>query len=129
VPLLNSTVAWYEQALQATEGRFKGGIASEVEVQQANTRLETARAQAINVGVQRAQFEHAIATLVGKPASSFFAAAAFFAAADPIATPVRTPRARFVLTSVERESADQVAKLARRIKRTRLRLPARWGKW
>jgi NodT family efflux transporter outer membrane factor (OMF) lipoprotein len=69
--LLNSTVEQDEQALELTESRFKGGIASEVEVQQASTQLETTRAQAIDVGVLRAQFEHAIATLIGKPASSF----------------------------------------------------------
>jgi NodT family efflux transporter outer membrane factor (OMF) lipoprotein len=69
--LLNSTVAQYEQAYQLTDSRFKGGLASEVEVQQASTQLETTRAQAIDVGVLRAQYEHAIATLVGEPASSF----------------------------------------------------------
>jgi NodT family efflux transporter outer membrane factor (OMF) lipoprotein len=69
--LLNSTVAQYEQAFQLTDTRFKGGLASEVEVQQASTQLESTRAQAIDVGVQRAQYEHAIATLIGKPASSF----------------------------------------------------------
>jgi len=69
--LLNSTVVQYEQALQLTQSRFDGGLASEVEVQQASTQLETTRAQAIDVGVQRAQYEHAIATLIGKPASSF----------------------------------------------------------
>jgi len=69
--LLNSTVTEYEQAFQLTESRFKGGLASEVEVQQASTQLESTRAQAIDVGVLRAQNEHAIATLIGKPASSF----------------------------------------------------------
>ncbi|HXM99040.1 MAG TPA: efflux transporter outer membrane subunit [Candidatus Dormibacteraeota bacterium] len=69
--LLNSAVAQYEQAFQLTDSRFKGGLASEVEVQQASTQLETTLAQAIDVGVLRAQYEHAIATLVGKPASSF----------------------------------------------------------
>jgi NodT family efflux transporter outer membrane factor (OMF) lipoprotein len=69
--LLNSTVAQYEQAFQLTDSRFKGGLASEVEVQQASTQLETTRAQAIDVGVQRVQYEHAIGTLIGKPASSF----------------------------------------------------------
>ncbi len=69
--LLNSTVAQYEQAYQLTDSRFNGGLASEVEVQQASTQLETTRAQAIDVGVLRAQYEHAIASLVGKPASSF----------------------------------------------------------
>jgi NodT family efflux transporter outer membrane factor (OMF) lipoprotein len=69
--LLNSTVQQYQQALELTQSRFKGGIASEVEVEQASTQLETTRAQAIDVGVLRAQYEHAIATLIGKPASSF----------------------------------------------------------
>ncbi len=69
--LLNSTVVQYEQALQLNQNRFQGGIASEVEVQQAKTQLETARAQAIDVGVARAQFEHAVAVLIGKPPGSF----------------------------------------------------------
>src|SRR5713101_2486677 len=65
--LLNSTVALYEQALQLNQSRFQGGIGSEVEVQQAKTQLETTRAQAIDVGVLRAQYEHAVAILIGKP--------------------------------------------------------------
>jgi NodT family efflux transporter outer membrane factor (OMF) lipoprotein len=69
--LLSSTVVQYEQALELTESRFQGGLSSEVEVQQANTQLETTRAEAIDVGVARAQDEHAIAALIGKPASSF----------------------------------------------------------
>ena len=69
--LLNSTVAQYEQALQLNQSRFEGGVGSEVEVEQARTQLETTRAQATDVGVQRAQFEHALATLIGKPAGSF----------------------------------------------------------
>jgi NodT family efflux transporter outer membrane factor (OMF) lipoprotein len=69
--LLNNTVTQYEQALQLTENRFQGGIASEVEVQQAKTVLQTTRAQAIDVGVQRAQFEHAVAILIGKPPAEF----------------------------------------------------------
>jgi NodT family efflux transporter outer membrane factor (OMF) lipoprotein len=69
--LLNSTVAQYEHALQLNQSRFQGGIGSEVEVEQAKTQLETTLAQATDVGVQRAQFEHAIATLIGKPAGSF----------------------------------------------------------
>jgi len=69
--LLNSTVQYYEQALQLNLSRFQGGVASEVEVQQARTQLETTRAQAIDVGVARAQFEHAVAVLIGKPPASF----------------------------------------------------------
>jgi NodT family efflux transporter outer membrane factor (OMF) lipoprotein len=69
--LLNSTVGQYEQALQLIESRYAGGIASDVEVQQAKTQLETTRAQAIDVGVARAQYEHAVAVLVGKPPAEF----------------------------------------------------------
>jgi NodT family efflux transporter outer membrane factor (OMF) lipoprotein len=69
--LLNSTVAQYEQALALIESRYAGGIASDLEVEQARTQLETTRAQAIDVGVARTQFEHAVAVLVGKPPASF----------------------------------------------------------
>jgi NodT family efflux transporter outer membrane factor (OMF) lipoprotein len=69
--LLNSTVKQYEQALELTQNRFEGGIASEVEVQQAKTQLQTTRAAAIDVGVLRAQYEHAVAILIGKPPAQF----------------------------------------------------------
>ena len=69
--LLNSTVKEYEQALELNENRFAGGIASEVEVEQAKTQLETTRAEAIDVGVLRAQYEHAVAVLIGKPPAEF----------------------------------------------------------
>jgi NodT family efflux transporter outer membrane factor (OMF) lipoprotein len=69
--LLNSTVKDYEQALELNENRFQGGIASEVEVEQAKTQLQTTRAQAIDVGVARAQYEHAVAILIGKPPAEF----------------------------------------------------------
>jgi NodT family efflux transporter outer membrane factor (OMF) lipoprotein len=69
--LLNSTVTQYEQALQLIENRFAGGLASDLEVEQARTQLETTRAQAVDVGVARAQYEHAVAVLIGKPPASF----------------------------------------------------------
>jgi NodT family efflux transporter outer membrane factor (OMF) lipoprotein len=69
--LLNSTVKQFEQLLELTQNRFEGGIASEVEVQQAKTQLQTTRAAAIDVGVLRAQFEHAVAILIGKPPAEF----------------------------------------------------------
>ncbi len=69
--LLDSTVVDYQKALDLTTNRYKGGLAAKVEVTQAETQLETTQAQAIDVGVQRAQFEHAIAALVGQPASTF----------------------------------------------------------
>jgi len=69
--LLQYTVVQYEKALQLNEERFRGGIASQVEVEQARTILETTRAQAIDVGVARAQYEHAVAVLVGKTPAEF----------------------------------------------------------
>ena len=50
---------------------IKAGLASEVEVEQARTILETTRAQLVDVGVARAQYEHAVAVLVGKPPAEF----------------------------------------------------------
>jgi NodT family efflux transporter outer membrane factor (OMF) lipoprotein len=69
--LLQDTVKQYEQALQLNEDRYHGGIASEVDVEQARTILETTRAQAVDVGVARTQYEHAVAVLIGEPPADF----------------------------------------------------------
>jgi NodT family efflux transporter outer membrane factor (OMF) lipoprotein len=69
--LLTSTVAQYEQALELVQSQFSGGIASDLEVEQASTQLETTRAEAIDVGIARAQYEHAVAVLIGKPPAEF----------------------------------------------------------
>ncbi len=71
IDLLNSTVASYQRALELTESRYHGGVASQVDVAQAQTQLETTRAQAVDLQVGRAQLEHAVAVLIGKPASEF----------------------------------------------------------
>jgi len=65
--LLERTVKSYEDYLHLTKDRFKSGVASGGDVAQAETQLDTARAQLIDLGVARAQLEHAIAILVGKP--------------------------------------------------------------
>lgn len=69
--LLTNTVAAFEKALELTQNRYKGGVASGVDVAQAQTQLEATRAQATDILVQRQQFEHAIAVLVGQPPSTF----------------------------------------------------------
>jgi NodT family efflux transporter outer membrane factor (OMF) lipoprotein len=69
--LLDNTVVQYEQFLALTKTRFAGGVATDSDVALAQTQLDQTRAQAIDIGVARAQFEHAIATLTGTPASSF----------------------------------------------------------
>jgi len=71
IDLLNSTVTAFQKALDLTQNRFNGGIASQVDVAQAETQLETTRAQAVDLGVQRAAFQHAIAVLIGQPAPTF----------------------------------------------------------
>jgi NodT family efflux transporter outer membrane factor (OMF) lipoprotein len=69
--ILLSTVGAYEEALALTRDRFQGGVASGVDVAQAETQLETTRAQAIDLGVQRAALEHAVAVLTGQSPSTF----------------------------------------------------------
>ncbi len=65
--LLERTVVIYQQYLKLTQDRFQFGIASGADVAQAQTQLYTTQAQLVDLGVQRAQFEHAIAILIGKP--------------------------------------------------------------
>jgi NodT family efflux transporter outer membrane factor (OMF) lipoprotein len=69
--LLDNTVQQYEEYLELTQARFRGGVATDSDVALAQTQLDQTRAQAIDVGVARAQYEHAIAVLAGVPASSF----------------------------------------------------------
>lgn len=69
--LLDNTVTAFTDYLHLTQVRFKGGVATEADVALAQTQLETTRSQDIDVGVARAQYEHAIATLIGQPASQF----------------------------------------------------------
>jgi NodT family efflux transporter outer membrane factor (OMF) lipoprotein len=69
--LLLENVKQYEKALQINLDRFHGGVGSEVEVEEARTILETTRAQAVDVSVARAQYEHAVAVLIGKPPANF----------------------------------------------------------
>ena len=69
--LLDATVTAYEKTLQLTQNLYAAGVGSAVDVAQAETQLKTARAQALDIGVQRAQLEHAIATLIGKTPAEF----------------------------------------------------------
>ncbi len=69
--LVDSTVDAYEKSLELTKALYETGIDSEESVAQAETQLETVRAQDTNLGILRAQYEHAIAMLTGQAASSF----------------------------------------------------------
>ncbi len=69
--LLGRTIAGYERELQITQNRFDAGIVARTDVLQAQTQLANARNDELALGRQRAQFEHAIAVLVGRASSEF----------------------------------------------------------
>jgi NodT family efflux transporter outer membrane factor (OMF) lipoprotein len=69
--LLDDTVKSYTDALQLTQNRFDGGAAPKSDVAQAKTQLDGARVADTDITVIRAQYEHAIATLIGKPPADF----------------------------------------------------------
>src|ERR1019366_3394120 len=105
--LLNSTVKDYEQALELNENRFDGGIASDVEVEQAKTQLQSTRASAIDVGVLRAQYEHAVAILIGKPPAEFRLA--------PLPLPAPPPNIPVSVPSELLERRPDIAAAERRV--------------
>ncbi len=69
--LLDSTVVAYQQSLDFTKAQYETGIGTDEAVAEAETQLEATEAQDVALGIQRAQFEHAIAMLIGQPASTF----------------------------------------------------------
>ncbi|WP_241293029.1 efflux transporter outer membrane subunit [Burkholderia stabilis] len=90
--LLDDTVKSYEQSLKLTQNQYAQGVAARADVIQAQTQLQSAQAAAIDNGVARAQYEHAIATLIGEPASTFSLPVNPLTAEPPI-TPVDVPSA------------------------------------
>ncbi len=71
VALLDRSVAAYQRSLDLTQNRYTAGIASAADVAQATTQLKSTQAQRVEASSSRAQLEHALATLLGKPASAF----------------------------------------------------------
>src|SRR5580698_8481912 len=69
--ILDNTVESYGEALRLTQNRYQGGAAPKSDVAQAKTQLETAQVQDTDIGVQRSQYVHAIAILIGKPPAAF----------------------------------------------------------
>jgi NodT family efflux transporter outer membrane factor (OMF) lipoprotein len=91
--LLDNTVAAYTDALKLTQNRFEGGAAPKSDVAQAQTQLDGARVQDTDITVTRAQFEHAIATLIGKPPAEFSIAPAPSTVMELPVIPVGLPAA------------------------------------
>jgi len=112
--LLNAAVEAFAQALELTQNRFRGGLSSAADVAQAETQLETTRAQAVDVGVQRAALEHAIALLVGEPASTFSLSASPLDGAPPdvpVGVPSELLERRSDIAGAERRVASAFAQV------------------
>jgi NodT family efflux transporter outer membrane factor (OMF) lipoprotein len=105
--LFDSNVDAFDKALQLTENRFQGGVASREDVDLATTQLEQTRAQDIDITSARDQFEHALAVLIGQPASSF--------RLDPAPMPVVPPVPPPGLPSELVERRPDIAEAERRV--------------
>ncbi|MFY9925289.1 MAG: efflux transporter outer membrane subunit [Opitutaceae bacterium] len=112
--ILNETVASYRQDLDLTVSLYQTGIDSEEDVATARTQLDTVIAQATDVGVARAQYEHAIAVLLGQAPSSFSIPAAPFIGSPPV-VPISVPsellERRPDIASAERQVAAANAQI------------------
>src|ERR1700675_68148 len=107
--LLDDTVKAYTDNLQLTLNRFKGGVAPKADVAQAQTQLDTTRVQDTDVTVQRSQFEHAIAILIGKPPAEFSLATAprnYHPPNTPIGFPSELLQRRPDIAAAERRVAE-----------------------
>ncbi len=112
--ILRDTVTNYRQTLDLTLARFRGGIDSDEDVSQAQTQLDTAIAQQTDLGVARAQYEHAIAVLTGKPPASFELPVAPFVPNPPpvpVALPSELLERRPDIAAAERQVAAANAEI------------------
>ena len=85
--LLRETVAAYQRSLDITQNQYNAGVASSADVVTARAQLQSTEAQLVGVGVQRAQFEHAIAMLTGHAPAELTIAPAALASAVPVVPP------------------------------------------
>jgi len=107
--LLDDTVKAYTDNVQLTVGRFKGGVAPKADVAQAQTQLDSTRVQDTDVTVQRAQFEHAIAILIGKAPAEFSLATVplnYQPPSTPIGLPSELLQRRPDIAAAERRVAE-----------------------
>jgi NodT family efflux transporter outer membrane factor (OMF) lipoprotein len=105
--LFDTNVDAFAKALQLTESRFQGGVASREDVDLAATQLEQTRAEDIDITSSRDQFEHAVALLIGQPASSF--------SLDPAPLPATPPVPPPGLPSELLERRPDIAEAERRV--------------
>jgi NodT family efflux transporter outer membrane factor (OMF) lipoprotein len=111
---LEEAVTAYEKALELTSNRYNAGVVAKADVAAAQTQLKSTQAQAIDVGVQRAQLEHAIATLIGKPPADFSLAPVTITLPQikiPVALPSDLLERRPDIASAERKMAAANAQI------------------
>jgi NodT family efflux transporter outer membrane factor (OMF) lipoprotein len=112
--LLDSTVVAFQQQLDLTRARFDTGIASDEDVALAETQLKTTQAQATDIGILRAQLEHAIAMLTGQPAPTFSLSFAPMKAKPPpipLGVPSQLLERRPDIAAAERRVAEANAEI------------------
>ena len=108
VELLQRTAASYQEYLTLTQSRFKFGIATDLDVAQAQAQIYSTESTMIDLGVQRAQYEHAIAVLTGQPPAAVSIAPQTLTAPPPpvpIALPSKLLERRPDIAGAERRVA------------------------
>jgi NodT family efflux transporter outer membrane factor (OMF) lipoprotein len=114
IQLLADTIKGYQRSLEITQNQYKVGVAAKADVITAQTQLDGAQSQQIGLGVTRAQLEHAIAVLIGKPPADFSLTPATLAATIPV-VPAGVPSAllerRPDISSAERKMAAANAQI------------------
>jgi len=107
--ILNETVAYDQKALDVAQGAYDAGTGDYISVVGARTTLQTTQSSAINVGLARAQYEHAIAVLLGKVATDFSIPAKpmiYTAPAIPTGVPSQLVERRPDVAAAERTLAE-----------------------
>jgi NodT family efflux transporter outer membrane factor (OMF) lipoprotein len=112
--VLDTTVNAYQDTLNLTSTQYRAGLGSEEAVAQAEAQLKTAQAQDTNLGILRAQYEHAIAVLVGEPPSTFSLPAQSHATSPPripVGVPSELLERRPDIAAAERSVAQANAQI------------------
>jgi len=114
IELLRDTVASYERSLQLTRNQYAAGVVARIDVAQAESQLKSTQAQVVDATLTRAQLEHAIAVLVGKPPAELAIVAKPFVAVFPdipLAVPSTLLERRPDIAAAERRAASANAQI------------------